>query len=244
MPRRSSLSPERILDAAQNLYEREGVQALSARNLAQELGVSQMAVYRYFSGISEIKSALLDRYFALRGPRNWESGLPWAEWLVSAFTGFWETLIAHPDTLSLAVETAYVSEDAFAVLDGVLELLEEAGFDERGAALMFHTVLSYTIGAAGVRGVAAARIVDYLARAETNAGEDESVATKRPAETPMNEEELVAGLLQRFSAIPPGEHPSVRAHHDELSRFGTRDRFVEGLRMLIDGMAAQLLGAR
>lgn len=243
MPRRSSLSQERILDAAQNIYEREGVQALSARNLAQELGVSQMAVYRYFSGIGEIKSALLDRYFAIRSLRHEEAGNAWAEWVVSAFTGFWQTLIAHPDTLSLAVETAYVSEDAFGVLDGVLDLLRKAGFDERGAALMFHTVLSYTIGAAGVRGVATARIVDYLARADDGGDEKDPTGEARVADIPMNEEELVSGLQQRFAAIPTGQHPNVRAHQEELARFGTRDRFVEGLRMLIDGLAAQLLAS-
>lgn len=232
MPRsRTSLSPERILDAAQRLFEQGGVSALSARSLAQELGVSQMAVYRYYSGISDIKSALLDRYFSLQAPSP-DVGGAWRAWMIGAFTGFWETLIAHPDTLSLAVETAYVGEDTFGILDGVLRILHEAGFDARAAALIFHTLLSYTIGAAGVRGVAGTRIEAYL--------EDQGESVSESA----SEDVLVDGLTRRFAAIPAGDHEMVVAHSTELARFGTRERFVEGLELVIDGVAMQLAATR
>jgi AcrR family transcriptional regulator len=61
MPRRpptqpSGLSRERILQVALAIAEREGIESLSMRRLAQELDVWPMSVYRYFQD----KDALLD----------------------------------------------------------------------------------------------------------------------------------------------------------------------------------------
>src|SRR5205814_3351924 len=50
------LSRERILGAALDVIDREGLSALSMRRLAQELDVWPMSVYRYFQD----KDALLD----------------------------------------------------------------------------------------------------------------------------------------------------------------------------------------
>jgi len=42
------LSRERVLEAALALAEREGLEALSMRRIAQELDVWPMSLYRYF----------------------------------------------------------------------------------------------------------------------------------------------------------------------------------------------------
>src|SRR5512132_1281472 len=57
---RSPLSPERILGAAVALADREGVDALSMRRLAQELGVVPMALYKHVANKDELLDGMVD----------------------------------------------------------------------------------------------------------------------------------------------------------------------------------------
>ena len=56
--RAPGLSRERILRAARELVEEEGMNTLSMRRLAQELDVWPMSVYRYFQDKDELLDAL------------------------------------------------------------------------------------------------------------------------------------------------------------------------------------------
>lgn len=54
------LSPETILEVALAVLEREGPDALSMRAVAAELQVAPNALYRYFAGKAEMRSALAE----------------------------------------------------------------------------------------------------------------------------------------------------------------------------------------
>src|SRR5437588_3030206 len=58
--RSEGLSRERILRAAHQLVDDEGLTALSMRRLAQELDVWPMSLYRYFRDKDELVAALAD----------------------------------------------------------------------------------------------------------------------------------------------------------------------------------------
>ena len=55
---RVSTQREKLVDAAVELLERDGVQALSARNLAAKLGTSTMAVYTNFGSMAGLLEAV------------------------------------------------------------------------------------------------------------------------------------------------------------------------------------------
>ncbi|GAA5500776.1 hypothetical protein Dxin01_00501 [Deinococcus xinjiangensis] len=61
MPYPAKLSAEPILDAAQQLLETEGLDALSMRSLAQRLGVRPSSLYRHFESREVLLRALGDR---------------------------------------------------------------------------------------------------------------------------------------------------------------------------------------
>jgi len=54
----------RVRIAARRAYEKGGPGAVSARKLADELGVSQMAMYRHYRSKQELLSAVVDEGFA------------------------------------------------------------------------------------------------------------------------------------------------------------------------------------
>ena len=68
--RPARLSRDQILEAAQGIIEREGIDALTMRRLALELDSSAMAVYRHVRDKDQLLVLLLDRLAAaVRRPR-------------------------------------------------------------------------------------------------------------------------------------------------------------------------------
>ena len=60
MPPTVRFSREAVLDAAYQLIRREGPSALNARAVAKELGGSTQPIFRLFSGMEELKSAVTE----------------------------------------------------------------------------------------------------------------------------------------------------------------------------------------
>jgi AcrR family transcriptional regulator len=60
---------EEILDAAQTLFAQKGVHAVSTRQIAEIAGISQPALYAYFTTKDDIAAELCVRAFAILGQR-------------------------------------------------------------------------------------------------------------------------------------------------------------------------------
>ncbi len=61
MPPSVRFSREAVLDAAYQLVRREGPAALNARAVARELGGSTQPIFRLFSGMEELRTAVIDQ---------------------------------------------------------------------------------------------------------------------------------------------------------------------------------------
>src|SRR5687767_13602639 len=59
-PSRTPLNTERVLRAAVALADERGVDSLSMRNLAQELGVVPMALYKHVANKDELLDGMVD----------------------------------------------------------------------------------------------------------------------------------------------------------------------------------------
>jgi AcrR family transcriptional regulator len=77
-PRQSLLTRQRIVNAAAALVDAEGLQALSVRRLATELGVQGPSLYNHFATKAEILDAVADAVVAGRG-RVGVRDVPWCE---------------------------------------------------------------------------------------------------------------------------------------------------------------------
>src|SRR5690242_7722309 len=121
---RERLSRERILAAAGEIAEHEGLEALSMRRLAQELDVWPMSVYRYFQD----KDALLD---SLAAAAAGELGR-------APTSGSWrEQIVALLDDARRSIESssgiggrlprAFLSPDALRLSEAAMAILLDAG---------------------------------------------------------------------------------------------------------------------
>ena len=62
MPAISSAMRERLLDVAQDLVQRRGLNAMSFQDLSNSVGIRKASVHHHFANKSDMVSALLARY--------------------------------------------------------------------------------------------------------------------------------------------------------------------------------------
>lgn len=73
---RQSLTVDRVVAAATELADAEGVPAVTVRRVAQALGVAPMSLYTYVPGKAVLLDLMLDAAYAAM-PRTDMSGMPW-----------------------------------------------------------------------------------------------------------------------------------------------------------------------
>ncbi len=95
-PRKPLLSRERIVATALALVDAEGLQAVSTRRLAAELGVSGPSLYNHFRTKDEILDAVADTVVAQVDLSMFEDGTRWTDALVRWARSYRAALAAHP----------------------------------------------------------------------------------------------------------------------------------------------------
>lgn len=142
--RRGALSREAVARAALEVLDREGLDGLSMRKLAGELGVGTMTLYGYFRGKRELLDAVVDvaaeDFDAPRATGDFRSDA--AAHLLA--TRRW--LLKHPTLVRLRGEEAIVRPAAFRVSEPAMRVLLEAGFPPEEAARAFRLLFTYVFG--------------------------------------------------------------------------------------------------
>ncbi|GLY81490.1 TetR/AcrR family transcriptional regulator C-terminal domain-containing protein [Actinoallomurus iriomotensis] len=131
-----ALDREKVLDTALRLIDEVGLDGLSLRRLAKELGVQAPALYWHFSS----KKELLDHLVAAANDRAEQgtTGLPapgetWDEWLAEGMRVRRRAMLAHRDGARLASGNR-PTPDSFPRIERTLGVLVEAGFTPEDAA--------------------------------------------------------------------------------------------------------------
>lgn len=151
-----ALSREKVLDAALRLAGEHGLAGLSMRKLAADVGVEAMSLYNHVANKGDLLDGLTARVFEsvpLPGAG------PWDERLRALTHGLYTAFSRHPVVVrALATDAANPrSAGALKFIDAMFSALLDAGFDERGAArgyrsligLVFGAVLTETVGLSG-----------------------------------------------------------------------------------------------
>lgn len=99
---RPALTRERIVAAASDLIERDGIGAFTMRSLGRELGVSAMAVYSHFDSRDAILVAVLRRLMASMNTDP-VPGETWDDTLRRTMTSIYQLEMAHPELATIEV---------------------------------------------------------------------------------------------------------------------------------------------
>lgn len=141
--KRAGLSTEKVLDAALDLVDREGVAALSMRKLGRELGVEAMTLYYYVPSKEAVLDGLVER--TLAGVETRPQG-PWREWARGFAIAFRSALLAHPGLLPLLAARPVATPGGLATAERAAQALVDEGFTASEALHVITTLGTFVIG--------------------------------------------------------------------------------------------------
>ncbi len=171
---RPSLDPDRIVDAAIRILDTEGLDALTIRRLAAELGAGAMTLYWYVQNKDELLDLVADRVVA-------EIAIPaegtWRERAEATAVSFRDVLLRHPAAIPFMSARPILGPGALGIMDAAVGVFRDAGFDDDVAADAYFTLTNYVTGfctwqaanltvrgAPGTQSDAGRMALEYLAR--------------------------------------------------------------------------------
>jgi TetR/AcrR family tetracycline transcriptional repressor len=130
---RTKLSRSAVVDRALALADSEGIDALTIRRLAQELGVTPMALYWHFRSKEELITGVADRIWGeIR--TDVDPSADWSDQLRGMFESLIEVLRSHSSASSLLLSSEKFGPSHWQATEATLDILGRAGFDTARAS--------------------------------------------------------------------------------------------------------------
>ncbi len=147
-PGRLALTREAVVARALEIGTAEGLEAVSLRRLAQELGVTPMALYRHVRDKQDLINAMTEVVLEEIDPTvGIGPDLPWTEGLRLVIDKYKEQLDARPLALPLSIAYSGDGPPSFwRVLEQLLAILLDAGFARREAIVLIRMVSNLLAG--------------------------------------------------------------------------------------------------
>lgn len=137
--RTSPLTKDELFERALAIVDAEGLEALTMRRLADEVGVEAASLYYHVPNKDALLTGVLVRMRAeMRIPDPLPAG--WMELMEAIFSEYRRVLAAHPNLLSLAGRR--VESDP----DSGLVFLVQQGFSDNDAVELWQSMIALTVG--------------------------------------------------------------------------------------------------
>ena len=137
---RTRLTRAAVVDRALALADASGLESLTIRKLATELGVTPMALYWHFRGKEELLEGLTERIWGELDTFV-DAALPWPDQIRALLTSLVSVLRAHPAATQLLAQSEKGSEARLNATEVTLELLRTAGFSPQDASAIARAAL-------------------------------------------------------------------------------------------------------
>jgi TetR/AcrR family tetracycline transcriptional repressor len=205
-----ALTQEQVVREAVDLMARAGLEAVTLRRLATELGVSAPTLYWHVRNKRQLLDLMAEALVARAGRSTTPAyGQPWWDWLAEQARLQWRVLTSHRDA-PLVIAGNRPTETALPTVEQVLGSLVVVGFPPAEALRTVLAVSNYVIGCA----------VEYQAEAAREPDPERDV--RLLAQVRGNED-----LPNLQAALAAGAGPDARAS------------FEHGLGLLIAGIRAR-----
>ncbi|MBV9283268.1 MAG: TetR/AcrR family transcriptional regulator C-terminal domain-containing protein [Acidimicrobiia bacterium] len=204
---RQPLSRDAIVDAAIKVLDIEGVDALTIRRLADELGTGPATLYWHINGKEELGELVYDR---IMGDLDLPEPDPsrWREQLIDLARQVYGVLRSHNDAARLSLGRIPVGPNMLAVMDWSMGLLIAAGIDKSVAAYIGDLIGRYL---------------------------DASALDQAPVDD-ENRDEMFAMMQGYFAGLPAERFPNLTALSGEMFEMEEQERFELGLEILMRGI--------
>jgi AcrR family transcriptional regulator len=141
--RRKPLSRERILAAALELVDEQGIDALSMRKLGQSLGYEAMSLYNHVANKDDLLDGILDLVLAEMEPPAPEGGLPAIR---AAALSAHEALGRHAWAANMLMSPGRIGPARIQYMEALLATLRGAGLSAETTYHAYHVLDAHIIG--------------------------------------------------------------------------------------------------
>jgi TetR/AcrR family transcriptional regulator, tetracycline repressor protein len=216
---RARLSKRAVVDRALRLADADGLDTLTIRKLAQDLGVTPMALYWHFRSKEELLEGVAERVWS-EIDVSVDPSVPWWTQLQAGLESLIRVLRAHRAAPQLVLEHEKQNEAALRATEATLEILRGAGFDPQHASEIARSTLWTGI-----------MLVMSEAGYKPELGEDERAEHQRRAE-------LAFAMLPvaRYPRLVEGAAAMASCDPDLHYRLGV-ELFIAGVRAVADRLS-------
>jgi TetR/AcrR family transcriptional regulator, tetracycline repressor protein len=210
--RAAGLTRPTIIQTALRLLDQVGLDGLTVRRLAAELGVQSPALYWHFRSKQELLDQMADAIIQAAGMGPPHHGESWQDWLVRRARAYRRSVLAHRDGARLVAGAQWLNPATIRMFDQELTAMVGRGFT---AVLALRTIsaLAYYVNG-------------FVLQEQASRQQDRSKAADQLA--------ALAGQLDGGASAP-----LLVAIREGGTPLGEQ-AFEHGLRALIDGTAAAL----
>ncbi len=212
-----ALSLARIVSAAVQVADAEGLDAVSMGRVAAELGTAPMSLYRHVAGKDELRTLMVDAAWGSPpdGPapgEGWRAGL--ARWAWALRTG----ARRHPWVVRIPLNSLPIMPNEVGWFELALASMRDTGLTEARKASVIMLLAGY---------------VRNLATTEADIAAAIQASGMTPAEWMSSYPRMLAGLAdpRRFPALTAFIAAGVFEAED-----GPDDEFIFGLDRILDGV--------
>lgn len=230
---KQALTVERIVAAAIELADEQGMAALSMRAVGERVGRTGMALYTYVPSKSELVDLMYDTVIA-EAHHTYDLAGGWRPALTAWAGDLWAFYLRHPWVLQVSQARPVLGPNEYVVLDTVLGIMFETGLEPADVRRVTGALFQFVRGVAQV--VAEAR----EAASATGTGDDEwwyarsallqELATDFDVRFPMvTKLGQAGGFTITEETVPYQERLATEAFHT-------------GLGLFLDGIEARVPG--
>jgi AcrR family transcriptional regulator len=213
-PRRS-LTREAIVAAALKILRAEGIDAVSMRRVATELGTGAASLYAHVAHKEELLELVLDEVVA-------EIPLPepdpgrWQEQIRRMWVDSHAALARNGDIARVALGRIPLGPHALRFAERTMAILRSGGVPEQAVAWAVDVIGLY---------IAANAVEGAIYADKQRAGRDPDA--------------YYAQVREHLSALPPERFPTIAALVDPMMTGDGDERFAYGLDLIIRGLASR-----
>lgn len=224
-PARTPLSRERVVDAAFTVLDRQGLDGLSMRQVAAELGVTVSALYAHVSSKDDVLELMYTRLFdgfepPAVDPERWQE-----EVRAYALEGR-RRLLAHRDMARISMAHVPFTAELLPHVEALLGVFRTAGLPDRIAAEASDLISTYIDGFVLEEGMWRDRAAE------------QNVDTSSPARPDWRE--MADEMQNYFASLPAEDFPHLRALAGVMVTDSSDKRFDIGLEIILRGLASYL----
>lgn len=205
---RAGLDTEIVLEKALQVAETEGVDQVTIRRLARELGVMPNAIYSYFPDKGSLLEAVVDSIYSevLAADLTLNT---WRETVLMVMDRLRQALIKHSQIVPLILSRSTVGPNSLRISEFCLRLLRHAGLNPEQAVAAFRTLTLYTIGFASVQ-TPRKEHPDLVGRSRSAA--------------------------EVYMSVSSRDYPELRRHAHQMAKHPSDENFRRGLGWILDGI--------